>query len=77
MKGSESFGDRGRPLIEPRRDERSGLGVGLGELTDERAKLAAPFALVLLAALITMFRQASTPCAPLSARLLRLTMESA
>src|SRR5271166_2009405 len=42
MKGSESFADGGCPLIEPRRDERSGLGVTLGELSSERAKLAAP-----------------------------------
>jgi hypothetical protein len=28
MQGSESFGDRGRSLIEPGRDERSGFGVG-------------------------------------------------
>lgn len=37
--------DRGRPLVEPRRDERSGLGVGPGELADERARLAAPLCL--------------------------------
>ena len=42
MKGSESIADCGCPLIEPCRDERSGLGVTLGELTNERAKLAAP-----------------------------------
>ena len=32
----------GCPLIEPCRDERSGLGVTLGELAAERAKRAAP-----------------------------------
>ena len=42
MKGSEPIADGGCPLIEPCRDERSGLGVTLGELTNERAKLAAP-----------------------------------
>src|SRR5579859_1299544 len=42
MKGSESIADGGCPLIEPCRYERSGLGVTLGELTNERAKLAAP-----------------------------------
>jgi NAD(P)-dependent dehydrogenase (short-subunit alcohol dehydrogenase family) len=42
MKGSESIADGGGPLIEPCRYERSGLGVTLGELTNERAKLAAP-----------------------------------
>ena len=42
MKGSQSIADGGCPLIEPCRDERSGLGVTLGELTNERAKLAAP-----------------------------------
>src|SRR5271169_5481163 len=42
MKGSESIADGGCPLIEPCRNERSGLGVTLGELTNERAKLAAP-----------------------------------
>ncbi len=42
MKGSQPIADGGCPLIEPRRDERSGLGVTLGELTNERAKLAAP-----------------------------------
>ncbi len=42
LKGSESIADCGCPLIEPCRDERSGLGVTLGELTNERAKLAAP-----------------------------------
>src|ERR1700739_906576 len=41
-KNSQSIGHRGRPLIEPCRDERSGLGVTLGELTNERTKLAAP-----------------------------------
>ena len=66
MKGSQPIADGGCPLIEPCRDERSGLGVALGELTNERAKLAAPFALVRLAAVITMFRQASTPFALLA-----------
>src|ERR1700741_5110636 len=42
MKGPESIGDGGCPLIEPCRDERSGLGVTLGELATERAKWAAP-----------------------------------
>src|SRR5271170_5168754 len=42
MKGTESIADGGGPLIEPCRYERSGLGVTLGELTNERAKLAAP-----------------------------------
>ena len=42
MKGSESIGDGGSPLIEPCRDEGSGLGVALGELTSERAKLRSP-----------------------------------
>ena len=42
MKGSQSIADGGCPLIEPCRDERSGLGVTLGELTTERAKWAAP-----------------------------------
>src|SRR6202011_5228435 len=42
MKGSECIADGGCPLIEPCRDERSGLGVTLGELTTERAKWAAP-----------------------------------
>ena len=42
MKGSQPIADGGCPLIEPCRDERSGLGVTLGELTNERAKLAAP-----------------------------------
>src|SRR5271154_3594826 len=42
MKGSESIADGGGPLIEPCRYERSGLGVTFGELTNERAKLAAP-----------------------------------
>jgi len=37
MKGSESIGDGGSPLIEPCRDERSGLGVTLGELTSSCA----------------------------------------
>ena len=45
MKGSESIADGGRPLIEPCGDERSGLGVALGELTNERAELAAPLCL--------------------------------
>ena len=45
MKGSEAIANGGCPLIEPCRDERSGLGVTLGELTNERAKLAAPFCL--------------------------------
>src|SRR5690349_5263964 len=35
MEGSESIADSGCPLIEPSRDERSGLGVALGELTNE------------------------------------------
>ena len=42
MKGSESITDGSCPLIEPTSNERSGLGVTLGELTNERAKLAAP-----------------------------------
>ena len=42
LKRSQSIGDRGCPLIEPCRDERSGLGVALGELTTERAEWAAP-----------------------------------
>jgi len=42
MNGSEAIADGGCPLIEPCRDVRSGLGVTLGELTNERAKLAAP-----------------------------------
>src|SRR5579859_7023678 len=41
MKGSESIADGGCPLIEPCRDERPALGVTLGELADERTKLAA------------------------------------
>ena len=32
LKRSQSIGDRGCPVIEPGRDERSGLGVALGEL---------------------------------------------
>ena len=77
MKGSESIADGGCPLIEPCRDERSGLGVTLGELTNERAKWQPPFALVRFAAVITIFRQASTPFALPSACRLRLTMVSA
>ena len=42
MKGSQPIADCGGPLIEPCRYERSGLGVTLGELTNERAKLTAP-----------------------------------
>ena len=42
VKGPERIADGGCPLIEPCRDELSGLGVTLGELTNERAKLAAP-----------------------------------
>src|SRR6201994_129019 len=42
MEGSQPIADGGCPLIEPCRYERSGLGVTLGELTNERAKLAAP-----------------------------------
>ena len=38
----QSIADGGCPLIEPGRDERSGLGVTLGQLTTERAKWAAP-----------------------------------
>jgi hypothetical protein len=68
MQGSECIADDGCPLIEPCRDERSGLGVTLGELAAERAKWAAPFASVSFAAVITMFRQASTPFALLSTR---------
>src|SRR5689334_2274027 len=45
MRGSESIADGGCPLIEPCRYERSGLGVTLGELTNERPKLAAPLCL--------------------------------
>ena len=67
MKGSECIADGGCPLIEPGRDEGSGLGVALGQLTTERAKWAAPLASVRFAAVITMFRQASTPFALLSA----------
>ena len=67
MKGSESIADGGRPLIEPCSDARSGLGVTLGELTDERAKGQPPFASVRFAAVITMLRQSSTPFALLSA----------
>src|SRR5579871_5145573 len=42
LKRSQSIGDGGCPLIEPCREERPGLGVTLGELTNQRAKLAAP-----------------------------------
>ena len=35
MKGSECIADYGCPLIEPSRDERSGLGVTLSQLTSE------------------------------------------
>ena len=66
MKGSECIADDGCPLIEPGRDERSGLGVTLGELATERASGQPPFASVSFAAVITMFRQASTPFALLS-----------
>src|SRR3974390_1661585 len=45
MKGSESIGDGGSPLIEPSCDERSSLGVTLRELTSKRAKCAAPLSL--------------------------------
>src|ERR1700739_4835479 len=45
MKGPESVGDGGGPLIEPCRDERSGLGGTLGELASKRAKCAAPLSL--------------------------------
>src|ERR1700760_523120 len=45
MKGPESIGDGDSPLIEPCRDERSGLGVTLGELASKRAKCAAPLSL--------------------------------
>src|SRR5271168_839155 len=45
MEGSESIADGGCPLTEPGRDERSGLGVALGELTTKRTKLAAAFCL--------------------------------
>ena len=41
VKGSEFIADGGCPLIEPGRDERSGLGVALGELANERAEWAA------------------------------------
>ena len=75
MKGSESIGDGGSPLIEPSCDERSGLGVTLGELTRKRGRSAQPrVALVRFAAVSTMFRQVSTPFALLSACRLRLTM---
>ena len=77
MKGSEFIADGGCPLIEPGRDEGSGLGVALGELTTERAKWAAPFASVRLAPVITMYRQASTPFALLSACRWLRTMVSA
>ena len=41
MKGSESIAEGGCPLIKSGRDERSGLGVGLGELATKRTELAA------------------------------------
>ena len=41
----QSIADGGCPLIEPGRDERSGLGVALGELTTERTKWAAALCL--------------------------------
>ncbi len=77
MKGSESIGDGGSPLIEPSCDERSGLGITLGELTGKRAKRQPPLPLVRFAAMSTMFRQVSTPFVLLSACRLRLTMPSA
>src|SRR6201987_4162797 len=45
MKEPESIGDGGSPLIEPCRDERSGLGGTLGELTSKRAECAASLSL--------------------------------
>ncbi len=41
VQGSQSITDGGCPPIEPCRDQGSGLGVTLGELSNERGKLAA------------------------------------
>ena len=42
MCGSQSIADGGCPPIKPGRDEGSGLGVALGQLTTERSKWATP-----------------------------------
>ena len=42
VQGSQPIADGGRPLVEAGRDERSGLGVALGQLPAEGAERAAP-----------------------------------
>ena len=77
LTGSQSVAEGGGPPVEAGREEGAGLRVALGELTDERAELASTLCPVRLAAVITMSRQASTPFAPSSTCLLRVTMASA
>ena len=68
MKGSERIADDGCPLIEPCRDERRASGSLSASWPPSEPSGQPPFASVSFAAVITMFRQASTPFALLSTR---------